>query len=40
MEPSFSTKDATIEYSARCVGLDVIKTNIEKLGGLIEIESK
>ena len=40
MEPGFSTKEVTSEYSGRGVGLDVVKTNIEKLGGHIEIESK
>ncbi|HOA41966.1 MAG TPA: chemotaxis protein CheA [Bacillota bacterium] len=38
--PGFSTKDAVTEYSGRGVGLDVVKKNIEKLGGTITIESQ
>jgi len=36
-EPGFSTKTAITDMSGRGVGLDVVKTNIEKLGGSIEI---
>lgn len=37
--PGFSTKELVTEVSGRGVGMDVVKTNIEKLGGEIEIES-
>lgn len=37
--PGFSTKEEVTEVSGRGVGMDVVKTNIEKLGGEIEIES-
>lgn len=37
--PGFSTKELVTEVSGRGVGMDVVKTNIEKLGGEVEIES-
>jgi chemotaxis protein histidine kinase CheA len=37
--PGFSTKAEVTELSGRGVGMDVVKTNIEKLGGEIQIES-
>ncbi|MEQ1722108.1 MAG: chemotaxis protein CheA, partial [Pseudobdellovibrio sp.] len=37
--PGFSTKAEVTEVSGRGVGMDVVKTNIEKLGGEIQIES-
>lgn len=37
--PGFSTKDKTTEISGRGVGMDVVKTNIQKLNGIIDIES-
>jgi two-component system chemotaxis sensor kinase CheA len=37
--PGFSTKDQLSELSGRGVGMDVVKTNIQKLNGHIEIES-
>jgi two-component system chemotaxis sensor kinase CheA len=37
--PGFSTKDTTSDLSGRGVGMDVVKTNILKLSGLIEIKS-
>jgi two-component system chemotaxis sensor kinase CheA len=37
--PGFSTKDELSELSGRGVGMDVVKTNIQKLNGHIEIES-
>lgn len=40
MQPGFSTADAISDLSGRGVGLDVVKTSIEKLRGKIEIESK
>jgi len=39
MQPGFSTADAISDLSGRGVGLDVVKTSIEKLRGKIEIES-
>jgi two-component system chemotaxis sensor kinase CheA len=39
MEPGFSTNDDVTEYSGRGVGLDVVKMNIERLGGAVIIES-
>jgi two-component system chemotaxis sensor kinase CheA len=37
--PGFSTKEKTTDLSGRGVGMDVVKTNIKKLNGLIEIKS-
>ena len=37
--PGFSTKKQATEYSGRGVGMDVVKTNIEKVGGTLEIDS-
>lgn len=39
MAPGFSTSERVTEISGRGVGMDVVKTNIEKLGGKIEILS-
>ncbi len=38
-EPGFSTAEVTTDISGRGVGMDVVKRNIEKLRGSIEIES-
>jgi len=38
--PGFSTKDKANDLSGRGVGMDVVKTNIKKLNGLIEIKSE
>ena len=38
--PGFSTKDMASDLSGRGVGMDVVKTNIKKLNGLIEIKSE
>jgi len=38
--PSFSTKDAASQVSGRGVGMDVVKTNVAKLGGMIDIETE
>lgn len=40
MLPGFSTNDKVDEYSGRGVGMDVVKKNIDKLGGRVLIESK
>jgi two-component system chemotaxis sensor kinase CheA len=37
--PGFSTKNETSEISGRGVGMDVVKTNIEKMGGVVEVTS-
>jgi two-component system chemotaxis sensor kinase CheA len=38
--PGFSTKDKISDVSGRGVGMDVVKTNIQRLNGRIEIESQ
>jgi len=38
-KPGFSTAASVTSVSGRGVGMDVVKTNIEKLNGLIDIES-
>jgi two-component system, chemotaxis family, sensor kinase CheA len=38
--PGFSTAKQISDVSGRGVGMDVVRTNIEKLGGIIEIESE
>jgi two-component system, chemotaxis family, sensor kinase CheA len=38
--PGFSTAAKVSDVSGRGVGMDVVKTNIEKIGGTIDIESK
>lgn len=40
MQPGFSTAAAVTHTSGRGVGMDVVKKNIEKLNGTIEIDSK
>jgi two-component system chemotaxis sensor kinase CheA len=40
MMPGFSTADTPTETSGRGVGMDVIKTNIEKLNGTVEVDSQ
>lgn len=37
--PGFSTKEEVTEYSGRGVGMDVVKKNIDSIGGSISIES-
>ena len=37
--PGFSTKDQVSDVSGRGVGMDVVRTNIQKLNGRIDIES-
>lgn len=39
-EPGFSTKEEVSKYSGRGVGLDIVKRNIESIGGQIYIESE
>ncbi len=38
--PGFSTAEKITDVSGRGVGMDVVKTNLDKLGGLIDIDSK
>lgn len=38
--PGFSTKDQVSEVSGRGVGMDVVKSNIERLGGKVRVKSK
>ena len=40
MMPGFSTAEAVTDISGRGVGMDVVKTNIETLGGQIELDSE
>ncbi len=37
--PGFSTADVVTDISGRGVGMDVVKTNIEKIGGTIDLDS-
>lgn len=39
-KPSFSTADHVSDLSGRGVGLDVVKTKIESLGGIVEVETE
>ncbi len=39
MLPGFSTNEAVTEYSGRGVGMDVVRKNLEKVGGTISVES-
>jgi len=38
--PGFSTADKVTNVSGRGVGMDVVKTNIEKIGGTVDLQSK
>ncbi|MBC5689327.1 chemotaxis protein CheA [Mediterraneibacter sp. NSJ-55] len=40
MEPGFSTNNEVTEYSGRGVGMDVVKKNIEAIGGVVSISSE
>jgi two-component system, chemotaxis family, sensor kinase CheA len=37
--PGFSTAEKVTDVSGRGVGMDVVRTNIEKLGGTVDVES-
>jgi len=37
--PGFSTADKVTKVSGRGVGMDVVKTNVEKIGGAVDVES-
>ncbi len=38
-KPGFSTADSVTDVSGRGVGMDVVKTNLKKLGGIIDVKS-
>lgn len=38
--PGFSTKETVTEYSGRGVGMDVVVSNLQAIGGSLEIESE
>src|ERR1700758_3210576 len=38
--PGFSTAEAITNVSGRGVGMDVVRTNVEKIGGKVEIDSQ
>jgi len=38
--PGFSTADRVTQFSGRGVGMDVVRTNIEKIGGSVTIDSR
>ena len=40
LAPGFSTNEVVTEYSGRGVGMDVVKQNIEKVGGVVSISSE
>lgn len=39
-QPGFSTADRVTHFSGRGVGMDVVRTNVEKIGGTVDIDSK
>ena len=40
MQPGFSTNEQVTEFSGRGVGMDVVRKNIEKIGGTVSVDSK
>jgi two-component system chemotaxis sensor kinase CheA len=38
--PGFSTATTVTEVSGRGVGMDIVRTNVERLGGSVEVQSK
>ena len=38
--PGFSTSEAVTHISGRGVGMDVVKSNLERIGGMIDVESR
>ena len=40
MLPGFSTNEQVTEFSGRGVGMDVVRKNIEKIGGTVSVDSK
>ena len=39
-QPGFSTSETVTQFSGRGVGMDVVRTNVERLGGAVDLESK
>lgn len=39
-QPGFSTAEKVTAVSGRGVGMDVVKTNIEKIGGMVDLQSQ
>ena len=39
-EPGFSSKEEVTKISGRGVGMDVVKTEVEKMKGDVKVESK
>jgi two-component system chemotaxis sensor kinase CheA len=39
-QPGFSTADRVTNFSGRGVGMDVVRTNVEKIGGTVDIQSQ
>ena len=39
-EPGFSTADVVTTISGRGVGMDVVRANVERIGGLVELDSR
>jgi len=40
LAPGFSTNDQVTEYSGRGVGMDVVCSNLEKMGGTVTVDSE
>jgi two-component system chemotaxis sensor kinase CheA len=38
--PGFSTADQVTQFSGRGVGMDVVRTHIEKIGGMVAVDSR
>lgn len=38
--PGFSTADRVTQFSGRGVGMDVVRTNVEKIGGTVTVDSR
>lgn len=38
--PGFSTTERVTNFSGRGVGMDVVRTNVEKIGGTVDVESR
>src|SRR5205807_8783540 len=38
--PGFSTAERVTQFSGRGVGMDVVRTNVEKIGGTVDIDSR
>ncbi len=39
-QPGFSTKDEATDLSGRGVGMDVVRNNIEAVGGTIDVQTR